>query len=313
MRGMGFVAALAMFYWISLTPGQAQRLVWHDTLKVFDLEDLADSGTSPLRAVLFQNADYSLTLSAAFYTGRDKTYGASQFLLIQDLLYRFRVETHRRFRFVQRIVHHVGLQYLFDSITRFQIDDNQSESRLELRIRKNHGAFLSALLSTRLFNGYDYSVNGTGQLVRTLNSSFLTPFTALFSGGFQFRWPAFGSLNIGITSAKIIWLRDRSIYEAQETTVCFGVPSDKHHLFEYGISLQLLIDHKVTRWMQWNCDVLLFKNTELPPDFSLKNDLGFKLSKFLKARIQTRIFYEERISNKVQVENVVSVGFVVAL
>lgn len=310
---MGYQAVLAMVLWMSLSLSQAQHLVWHDTLKVFDLEDLAGQGMSPVRAVIFQRAEYALTLSAAYYAGRDEEYGANQFLALQDLLYRCRVETHRRFRFVQKFVHHVGVQYFFDSITRFQVDDNQSDSRLEWMIRKNHGVFISSLLCTRLFNGYDYSLNGSGQLVRTLNSSFLTPFTALFSGGFQFMWPSFGSLNMGITSAKLTWIRDISVYEAQQTTVYYGVPSDKRYLFEYGVSLQLLIDHEVTRWLHWTCDVLLFKKTDLPPDFSLKNDVGFRLTKFLKARIQTRIFYQERVSNKVQMENVVSVGLVVAL
>jgi len=304
---------MVLVMWIGPSYCPAQHLVWQDTIQLFDLGCLADSGTSLASAKIIQQVEYSLALSAALFINWDHDPGTNQVLLLQDIVYRCLAENNRRFRFSQKMVHHLGIQYFFDSITRFQVDNNQFETRLEWRIRNNHSGFLSAILTTRLFNGYDFSVNDKGYLVRTLNSSFLTPFTGLFSGGFQFKWPRFGSLNMGITSAKLTWLRDKGIYEAQQTTLLYGVPSDKKYLFEYGISLQLLIDHEVTRWLHWNCDLLLFKNSDLPPDLSLKNDLGFRLTKFLQARICTRIFYEERISNKVQLENMVSVGFTVTL
>lgn len=313
MRGKGIQAGMAVVFWFVLHQGLTQHLVWQDTVRVLELGCLADSGNTLVRATVIQHVEYAFTLSAACFFNRDHDPGTNQFLLLQDLNYRCRLKTTRRFTMDQQIVHHLGLQYLFDSITRVQPDDNKWESRFEWEIRKNHGIFLSSVLCTRLFKGYDYSSNASGSPVRILNSSFLTPFTALFSGGVQFRWPRFGSLNLGITSMKLVSLRDKGIYEARQTTICFGVPSDKKGLLEYGLSLQLLIDHAFTRWLHWNCDMLLFKSTDLAPDFSLKNHFGFRITKFLKARIQTRIFYEERISKQVQVENILSLGFAVTL
>jgi len=294
-------------------PSLAQHLVWKDQDVIRNLKILADSGQSLVRLRINQQIEYSLTLSNALFINWDHDLNANQVMVIQDMVYQCKGETKRRFRFTQKIVHHLGIQYFFDSIARFHVDDNQFETRLEWRIRKNHGCFISSILSTRLFKGYSFSANEQGYLVRTLNSSFLTPLTSLFSSGFQLKWPLFGSLNFGITSAKLTWIRDKGIYEAQRTTIVYGVPEEKSHLFEYGISLQLLIDHDVAKWLHWNCDFLIFKNTNLSPDISFRNNLGFKLAKFLKARIQTRIFYKERISKKVQLENIVSVGFVVTL
>ncbi|MBL7138440.1 MAG: hypothetical protein ISS17_06680, partial [Bacteroidales bacterium] len=249
----------------------------------------------------------------ALFINWDHDLNANQIMLLQDMIYQCRFETEQRFLVTQKIVHHLGIQYFFDSISRFHIDENQFETRLEWKICNNHGCFLSSLLSTRLFNRYTFSLNDSGSLVRTLNSSFLTPLTGLFSGGFQLKWPLFGSLNFGISSAKLTWIRDRSIYEALGTTIFYGVPENNKSLFEYGISLHLLIDHDVAKWLHWNCDLLIFKHTNLSPDISFKNNLGFRLAKFLKARIQTRIFYEEKVSKKVQLENIVAVGLVVSL
>ncbi|MFH1297205.1 MAG: hypothetical protein ABIJ04_08040 [Bacteroidota bacterium] len=302
---------LAMF--VVPVPSLAQQLVWKDQNVVRKLSIPTDSGHTFVRLRISQQVEYALTFSSALFINWNHDLNANQLMLLQDMIYQCRVETERRFRITQKIVHHLGIQYFFDSISRFHVDDNQFETRLECRLKNNHGCFLSSILSTRLFNAYNFSVNKDGYLIRTLRSSFLTPLTGLFSGGFQLKWPLFGSINFGITSAKLTWIRDKGIFDALGTAIYYGVPENKKCLFEYGISLQLLIDHEVVKWLHWNCDLLIFKHTNLSPDISFKNNLGFRLAKFLKVRIQTRIFYEERVSRKVQLENMVSVGLVVTL
>ncbi len=306
---VGWILGIFVLHW----PTQAQQLVWKDKDIISHLKIPADSGSSIIRLRITQQLHYTLSLSGALFINWEHDPNANQVMLIQDIIYQCRVETERRFRFSQKVVHRLGFQYFFDSIARFHVDDNQFEVRLEWRIRKNHGCFLSSLLSTRLFNSYRFSVNDSGYLIRTLTSSFLTPLTGLFSGGVQLKWPFFGSLNIGITSAKLTWIRDRGIYETLGATIYYGVPEEKQYLFEYGFSIQLLINHDVSTWLHWDCDLLIFKNTNLPPDISVRNNLGFRLAKFLKAHIQTRLYYEERVSKKVQMENIVSVGLVVSL
>ncbi len=313
MWGGKIATGMALSMIVLHGPFQAQQLVWKDQDVVRKLKIPVDSGHSFVRLRISQQAVYSLTFSNALFINWDHDLNANQIMLLQDMIYQCRFETEQRFLVTQKIVHHLGIQYFFDSISRFHIDENQFETRLEWKICNNHGCFLSSLLSTRLFNRYTFSLNDSGSLVRTLNSSFLTPLTGLFSGGFQLKWPLFGSLNFGISSAKLTWIRDRSIYEALGTTIFYGVPENNKSLFEYGISLHLLIDHDVAKWLHWNCDLLIFKHTNLSPDISFKNNLGFRLAKFLKARIQTRIFYEEKVSKKVQLENIVAVGLVVSL
>jgi len=313
MKGAGLKMGAVFCLWIVPYSIPAQQLAWKEQHPAWNLNLCADSGQSPVRLRLSHRLEYSLTFSGVFFINWDHDPNKNQVMLIQDMTYECRGETDRRFRFSQKIVHHLGIQFFFDSISRIHVDDNQLDTRLEWRIRKNHGCFFSALLSTRLFNGYTLTINANGNQDRILNSSFLTPLTVLFSGGIQFKWPFFGSFNLGITSAKLTWLRDKSIYEEQHTIIYYGVPEDKGYLFEYGISLHLLIDHNIAKWLRWNCDLLVFKNMNLPPDISIRNNLAFRLAKHLRAAFQTRLFYEERISRKVQLENIVSVGIVVSI
>lgn len=291
----------------------AQQLVWKERNNVSVLALPEDTLLTFLRLKIIQKMDYSFFLSGGLYHNWGHDLNANQVILMQDLVYQCQGETKSRFRFTEKVTHHLGFQYLVDSLSRFHIDDNQFETRMEYRFGKKQSAFLSALVSTRLFNLYNFSVNDSSEMVRTLAASFLTPLTALFTGGIQLKWPLFGSLSIGVTSAKLTWVRDQEIYETLETDIFHGVPKGKEGVFEYGLSLQLLIDHDLLKWLHWDCDLLIFKNTNLPPDISLKNNLGIKLAKLIRIRIQTRIYYEEQVKKEVQLENFISAGVVVSL
>ncbi len=308
-----FVVVMTIVMWILPLRLFSQHLVWNDSVRILSLKHLADSGESLIRLRITQQVDYALTLSSLFFINWEHEQNANQVVVLHDLVYQCQAEYARKFRITQKITHHLGGQYFFDSIFRFHVDCNILETRLVWYLRKTHGIFLSAILSTRLFNGYDFSITDSGNLVKTLNSSFLTPMTGTFSGGFQFNWPQFGSLNFGLSSAKLTWIRDKQIYEAQKTNIYYGVASDRKNLFEYGFSLQLLIDKDLVKWMHWNCDLLLFKNAEAPVDLTMRNLFTFRITRFLKTQIQTRIYYEEQVSKKLQLENMVSVGFSWAL
>ncbi|MBC8315876.1 MAG: hypothetical protein ISR57_07435 [Bacteroidales bacterium] len=313
MWGQGVWGYFGIIILCTPTPLAAQHLVWNDSVNVMNLKNLADSGESIIRLRITQQLDYALTLSSLFFINWEHEQNVKQVMVLHDFVYQCHVDNTRKFRFTQKITHHLGGQYFFDSIFRFHVDDNILETRLEWKLRKNHGIFLSSIISTRLFNRYDFSLNDSGNLVKKINSSFLTPMTGTFSGGFRFNWPRFGSLNFGLSSAKFTWIRDKQIYEAQKTNIYYGVTSDKKNLVEYGFSLQLQIDRDLVKWIHWNCDLLLFKNAAAPVDIIMRNLFTIRITRFLKTQFQTRIYYEEQISKKLQLENIVSVGFSVRL
>ena len=120
-------------------------------------------------------------------------------------------------------------------------------------------------------------------------------------------------MTVGLSSAKLTWIRDRSIFEKQKTDKFYGVPEGKNHIFEYGLSMQLIVDKDFCKKFKWNCDLLVFKNYNSPVDVTLKNNLGFSINNFLEAGIQTRVLYEEMISKSIQLENLVTFGVFVHL
>jgi len=269
---------------------------------------------NPGRKIKYEEElDYSFSFSSYLFLNWHHDKNANQLLLLQNLKYKFSLPGDSLVRFSGSFIHNLGLQSFIDSLTKIQIDDNTLNTRFDIRIHKNLNLSINSILTSRFMNGYDYSVDDSGRIVKILNSSFCTPLLWTFSGGFSIKWQGFGSLNLGVSTAKLTYIRDKSIFGKQKVTKYYGVPEGKDHVFEYGLSLQFLADKEFFKRIRWNCDLLVFKNYTAPVDVTLKNNFGIRINRFLKASIQTRIFYEETVSRSIQLENLVTFGFYVHL
>jgi hypothetical protein len=255
-----------------------------------------------------QSLDYSASVSNDLFLNWQHDKNANQFILIQNLKYRFAVSKDSTLHLSGSFTHNLGLQSYIDSLTKIQTDDNTLNTRLDLTLHRNLNLSVNSILTTRFMNGYDY-YSDSGTIIKTLNSSFCTPLIWTFSGGLTLFWKDFGSLNLGLSSAKLTYIRDRTIFQKQKISRYYGVPEGKNHLLEYGIGLQFLADRAVLKCIRWNCDLLIFKNYNADVDVTLKNNIGIRINKFLKASIQTKVLYEKTVSRFIQLENLVTLGF----
>jgi hypothetical protein len=287
----------------------SQTGIWYDTIPLFHLTDPARGARSLIRYRYTQEAEYSLTFSGFFFLNWQHEKSANNLALQQKFRYQSVLEDSQHFRIVNLFTHGLGAQFFFDSLSKFQVDENVLDTRIEFRLHPRLTINFSSNLSTRFFNGYDYLSDSTGCLIRVLNSSFLTPLFWTFSLGAGWRWPGFGVVSLGMGAAKLTCIRDQSVYDARSVDVYYGVPRDKGFLFEYGLSLQIVVDKTFRNRVRWMCDLLIFKNKDKPADLSLKNLIDIRINRYLKTSIQTRLFYEELVSRKLQVENVISLGF----
>jgi len=287
-------------------------LISADAQSCFPLDSLIKENTGKkIRYV--QELEYSFSINNFLFINWHHDKNANQVTLLQDLKYKFSLSGDILVHFSGSFQHNLGLQSYFDSLTKFQTDDNSLDTRFDIRLHKNLNFSINSIMSSRFMNGYDYSVNDSGKIVKTLNSSFCTPLLWTFSGGFSVKWQDFGFLNLGLSTAKFTYIRDKSIFGKQKVNQFYRVPQGKDHIFEYGLSLQFLADKEFLKRIRWNCDLLVFKNYTSPVDVTLKNNFGFRINRFLKASIQTRIFYEEAVSRSIQLENLIIFGFYVCL
>lgn len=279
------------------------------TLKPEKPFDSLDPQKQPGKIIFRQELEYSISMNSLFFINWLHDKNANQLNLLQYLKYKSVIDNNLNFSLSNCLVHNLGIQYYFDSISKFYPDDNTLSTRLMLKIKSPCNLIFTSALLSRWMPGYDYYITDSGKTVKTLSSSFLTPLFWNLSFGIDLTWKDWGSLTLGVSSARLTYLRDKRIFDLRKVNEYYGVIKGKNHLFEYGLSMQLLVNRELLKWFHWDCDLSLFKNYKASVDVNLKNILGFRINKFLKTTIQTRVFYEEKICRNVQLENLVAVGF----
>jgi hypothetical protein len=295
---------------LCLSPAESagQELIWRDSV-VGDLGVRPGMGNSNVSLRITQDLQYSVSGSLAlFFNGGENSQYNSIFLL-QGLRYNSILEDHRTFRLTSVFVHNLGVQYFFDSISRFHIDENTLETRLEFSPVHAVSLNITSIVSTRIFNRYEQSTDAKGTKVKLLNAGFLTPLVWTLSPGFLFIVPGYGKLNLGITAARLTYVRNRQIWKIRGVERFYGVPEGKQYALEYGWAFQLQVDRDLLPKLHWNCEIQLFRNYMKPVDMTVKNIFGLRINRYLRTNLQTRLFYQEEVSHKLQVENLLSFGF----
>jgi hypothetical protein len=290
-------------------PAVSQQLTWMDSIPLMDISVLDTTGNPLLKGRISQNFAYCFTLSGLFFVNRAGAGNSNNIAILQDLAYEFRAGWKKHLWLTTRLDHHLGACYFFDSIAQIHLDDNTLSSRIEWKIVKGHSLFIASGINTRLFRGYDYHPNEHGCLIRIINASFLTPMIVAFSAGIRLEWPFAAYLNFGLSAGKFTWIRDKTIFEAQQVDLFYGVGKGKRYLLEYGLNMECRVDREFSKWLHWEFLLMVFKNINLPADVNLKNRLEFRILKYVRVNLQTRVIYESQVSRKVQFENLVSVGF----
>lgn len=303
---------LPSMIWLGLSfPGNllfAQDIYQLDTVMLFSIRQIAPEPDLE-QWKISREFDYSVTFSDLLQLNRQHTTKSNQLEVSQNLRLQSTLVRKERVKFSNSVLHTLGVQFYFDSITRFQVDENILDTKLDLTIYRNFSGMFNSVLTTRIFNDYNYGLNDSGLMVRYLNSGFLTPLVWTFSLGFCWNWKEVIRLNFGLSTARLTYVRDKRVYSSPGTELFHGVPRNKPAALEYGFSFRLLIDKSFREKVFWKCEVGLFKNYNAPLDLSVRNDLDIRITKFLKTSIQTRIYYEESQSCHLQLENLISFGF----
>jgi hypothetical protein len=253
--------------------------------------------------------EYSLSFSALQFANWQQGPDAGVLSLLHHVKHRLQFTNMKKIRISNLLSHDLGIQYYYDSVFRFQPDENNLDTRIEFALGKRVNITFFSKLSTCMFNTYFYGSELNGTRVKKLRAAFLSPLSWSMSSGFGWTKPGLGSLSLGLITTKVTWLRNKLLYPQQDMAVTYGVPDNENHILEYGISMHLLIDKDILKRVHWNCDLLVFKNYQKPVDLVMKNFIGVKISRFLKISIQTRVNYEKDVSRYLQVENQLSVGF----
>ncbi|MCX6242295.1 MAG: hypothetical protein NTX43_10860 [Bacteroidetes bacterium] len=295
-----------LMVWVLVFRLFAQNLNWDNSVNSLVFRPVLSK--TPGGLSLNNELDYSISVSGFYFMNGPGDKTSDQLGFLHSLKYTFRISS-KRFQLTNDLIHNLGLIYYIDSISKFQTDESSLTTKFSYEAAKFLQFTASSILTTRIFNAWDISQGAGGSVIKTINSSFLTPLICTFSGGFGFNIKKNGTLEIGISSVKLTYVRDPGIFDKTGRDSFYGVKKGKSSFLEYGLSMHLLIDKRIGKKIQWNCDLLLFKANQSAIDLTFKNLFAYRINRFLKTSLQTRLFYDEDVSRQLRMENLLSVGF----
>lgn len=150
-------------------------------------------------------------------------------------------------------------------------------------------------LESQKFIKYQLLADSSGKQIKIKESSFLSPGTFLIQTGMKFRLSTKNEIHLGLASAKLKWIRDKSIFVSLKTDEIQGVQRDVKPKPDGGFALngdfenQLVKDLKIEQ----SCRIFYPFYNKKAMDIEFRNKLSFMLSKHVKSSILTTYSYSE--------------------
>jgi hypothetical protein len=297
---------MVFFPW-SLTSGQS--IVRSDSLKLSIQSWFPKSKKQPLRFIYTPRVDYTAAAGLTLSLNRREASGSNNLSLNQVFRYQCIVSRAGKFTLTNTCFHRLGFRIFFDSITEISFDENSLNTRLDVKLYRKISIAAESEIATRLFNRFCMIPSDTGHATRFLEAGFLTPMTWNLSTGLTLPLKDFGYVLFGISGAKLTVIRDQRVFANPGVVTFYGITPGHNHLFEYGMTMKMMIDQRFLKICRWYCDLLLFKPFHQQADMHLKSLFEVRISRYWVLSVQTRIIYEHEACPYIQLENLASFGF----
>jgi hypothetical protein len=279
-----------------------------ESINYIDILNLRDLLKQNFQFTLTENFTYALSFNN-FLKWERKNKASSLIALSQDVFYKLTREKKHNLTFCFSFRHQLGFQYIPDSIINKTIDETILSTKSSLAFIKNIHFSLTTDATMPLLNSYYLSYNdSTGLKEKILNEGFLTPFECTLSGGLVFVWEKLGTITIGLSSARLVYVHNKAVFNDMNNNIFHGVGKNKKYHIEYGLSTELTLFKEFGNFIKWNCDIKAFKNFNMPVDLNIRNEISFILGKHVKSSIQTKFNYEQQVSKSPLFENIVTIG-----
>lgn len=206
-----------------------------------------------------------------------------------------------------------GCIYLPDSLLYKHKDLQTIRYNISSRVLKNWHFSLNTLASAPFYPMIACSLQDSSVQASLFTGSFLTPLKVIISAGIKLSIKELGEFYAGLGSLKLVYVMDRAVFDAMGVSNYCGVEMGERYHLEYGLSSSFDLEKKLTPHLNWqfHLDAFLARNRTV--DLLLKNLFTWKAGKSVNANLQTRIVYDRDMVSEFQLENMLSVGFVIRL
>lgn len=212
-----------------------------------------------------------------------------------------------------KFISELGYVYLWDSIFVKQKDEQTIRFEVAATIKKSWQISFNSMVNTPLYRMVvSLPVDSAGR-TRWLAGDFLTPLKAILSVGIQRNIHALGNVQLGLSSLKVTYVRNRKVFETPGNTSFHGIKPGHSWKYSYGISSSLDFRREISSHVSWELYLLAFLPKDDPLNLNLRNLFSIKAGRALNASIKTSIVYDKTCPVEFQMENLITIGFLFEL
>ncbi len=200
------------------------------------------------------------------------------------------------------------LEYRVGLLKAGEQDARKNDDKIEINSKFGQEAFKNWYYSilfnfkTQLFYGYDYPNDSIPV------SSFMAPAYTVFSLGLDYKPSKKLTFLVSPLTSKFTIVRDTSKYDGTD----YGLSANETVRKEIGAYIKAISKWKITEDIDLENRLNLFTNYTNKPqnvDFDWEATVNFKLNEFITTRLHLHLVYDHDIVQKMQVKEMLSIGF----
>ncbi len=148
-----------------------------------------------------------------------------------------------------------------------------------------------------------------------MSSSYFSPGYIIYSAGVSYNFLNTSRLEIGLVGGQITKVRNDRLYEVRNEQVLYGVERGRRKQIEFGLTAQLQMPmRKIGKYFYWeNSSRVFVKGKEIDKlsgyQVDVNNGLHFLFLKYMRIGIRSKINYDETVSEKPYISNMILFGF----
>jgi Protein of unknown function (DUF3078) len=161
---------------------------------------------------------------------------------------------------------------------------------------------------TQFAQGYSYDKDANGLQTKTLTSTFMAPAYVLLSAGFDFKPTNYFSLFLSPLTERFIIVKD----DLLSSQGAFGVDPGKKVKNELGAFLSAEFNKEIATNINYKARFDAFSNYKHKPgniDIFWTNIFALKVNRYLSANISLDLLYDDDAIAKLQVRELLGIGF----
>lgn len=208
-----------------------------------------------------------------------------------------------------------GYKKFIDSIALKHDDQYAYKFDINTTLHKKMQACISYQVKSQIWKTYSYEKDSLLQVQRSLYADYFSPGYINYSAGISYSFWNTARFECGLASGQTTKIRNTSIFDSRKSQQLYGIQKGNKKEHAFGLNLQLQIPaKKLGKYFYWENSSRVFVSNKSIHQLStyvvdLNNGIHFLFLKYLRIGVRTKMNYDQQVSSKVYMSNMLLFGF----